>query len=131
MSAPESHPPASFAQILVTPLGDIAELTYDSLDDNQRICQTIDSVRRDDAGAIAVFLGTTRDNFQGEVEALCARHMSVNNEFTQPIILMFAFPSRRWVVPRMLDAGIRPQIRQGCDSPGVSSIHSTCHKNDV
>jgi molybdopterin synthase catalytic subunit len=87
MSAPESRPPTSFAQILVTPLGDIAELTYDSLDDNQRICQIIDSVRRDDAGAIAVFLGTTRDNFQGEVEALCAHHISVDNEFTQPIIL--------------------------------------------
>jgi len=67
MSTLESRPPTSFAQILVTPLGDIAELTYDSLDDNQRICQTIDSVRRDDAGAIALFLGTTRDNFQDKV----------------------------------------------------------------
>jgi len=38
-----------------------------TFDDNQRVCQTIDSVRRDDAGAIAVFLGTTRDNFQDKI----------------------------------------------------------------
>ena len=68
--APEGRPPTSFAQRLITPLGDIAELTYDSLDGNQRIRQTIDCVRRDDAGAIAVFLGTTRDNFQGEFDVL-------------------------------------------------------------
>lgn len=65
---PEAQSPKSFAQRLITPLGDIAELTYDPLDENQRICQTIDCVKRDDAGAIAVFLGTTRDKFQGEFE---------------------------------------------------------------
>lgn len=60
-------PPTSYAQRIETAYGDIAELTYESLDEHNRISQAIDCVRRDDAGAITTFLGTTRDNFQGEL----------------------------------------------------------------
>ncbi|KAF8306194.1 hypothetical protein DL93DRAFT_2143994, partial [Clavulina sp. PMI_390] len=62
----DSNPPTSFAQRAESPSGDIAELTYESLDDPKRLCAAIGAVRRDDAGAIATFFGTTRDNFQGK-----------------------------------------------------------------
>lgn len=66
--APEGYPPASFASRIQLPNGDLAELTYDSLDQGGRIQKAIDAVRGDDAGAVAVFLGTTRDNFQGKMQ---------------------------------------------------------------
>lgn len=72
-SATGDHPPASFPQKVVTSCGDIAELTYDSLDEGNRTSQAIDIVRRDDAGAVAVFLGTTRDNFEGKFRAIVYR----------------------------------------------------------
>lgn len=64
--AKDTYPPTSYAASLTTAQGDIAELTYDPLDEGDRIRRTIDRVRRDDAGAVAVFLGTTRDGFQGD-----------------------------------------------------------------
>ncbi|KAG8690419.1 Molybdopterin synthase catalytic subunit [Ceratobasidium sp. 395] len=42
--------------------GDIFSLTYDPLDTSA----IMDSVRDDSAGALAVFVGTTRDNFNGK-----------------------------------------------------------------
>lgn len=43
--------------------GDSFGLTYDPLD----ITAIMDSVRDDGAGALALFVGTTRDNFNGEI----------------------------------------------------------------
>jgi hypothetical protein len=106
----ETHPPKSFAQKLVTPLGDVTELTYDSLDENLRISQTIDFVRRDDAGAIAVFLGTTRDNFQGKFEKFCLlykRYQGVHP--TDDLYLSVStFPSCHFWSCQTLHVGMRP-----------------------
>lgn len=62
MSDPESplNPPASSAAKLKIPEGTFA-LTYDKLDSEA----IIQSVQDDTAGAIAVFIGTTRNSFQG------------------------------------------------------------------
>ncbi|KAG9074519.1 Molybdopterin synthase catalytic subunit [Ceratobasidium sp. 370] len=54
---------ASVALSLVEPAtGDNFALTYDSLD----VSKIMDSVRDDGAGALALFVGTTRDNFNGK-----------------------------------------------------------------
>ena len=62
MSDPESplNPPASSATKLEIAEGTFA-LTYDKLDSEA----IIQSVQDDTAGAIAVFIGTTRNSFQG------------------------------------------------------------------
>lgn len=59
------YPLTSYAASHITPHGDIAQLTYENLDEGDRIKDAIESVKREDAGAVALFLGTTRDNFQG------------------------------------------------------------------
>jgi len=63
-SDPESSaiPPASVAAELRIPEGTF-DLTYDQLDSEA----VIRSVQDDTAGAIAVFIGTTRNSFQGQV----------------------------------------------------------------
>ena len=53
-------PPTSIAAELRTPEGTFV-LTYDKLDSEA----IIQSVQDDAAGAIAVFIGTTRNSFQG------------------------------------------------------------------
>lgn len=53
-------PTASFAALLHSPYGECA-LTYEALD----VQGIIDSVGDDGAGAVAVFIGTTRDSFEG------------------------------------------------------------------
>jgi molybdopterin synthase catalytic subunit len=56
------YPAASTAAKETTALGDTLELTYERLN-----AETITaSVKDDGAGAIALFIGTTRDSFQGE-----------------------------------------------------------------
>lgn len=68
-SKAQSPPPASHAARIDAPSGDITELTYEPLNASN----IIDSVKDDGAGAIAVFIGTTRDSFQGivgEIESL-------------------------------------------------------------
>jgi len=62
MSDPESplNPPASVAAKLQIPEGTFV-LTYDKLDSEA----IIRSVQDDTAGAIAAFIGTTRNSFQG------------------------------------------------------------------
>jgi hypothetical protein len=55
------RPTASTAVREVTDLRDVLELTYEPLD-SQAI---IGSVQDDGAGALAVFIGTTRDTFEG------------------------------------------------------------------
>lgn len=62
ISDPESSvtPPASVAVELQIPEGTFV-LTYDKLDSEA----IIRSVRDDAAGAIAAFIGTTRNSFQG------------------------------------------------------------------
>ena len=64
MSDSESplNPPASIAAKLEIPEGAFV-LTYDKLDSEA----IIQSVQDDTAGAIAVFIGTTRNSFQGEL----------------------------------------------------------------
>jgi hypothetical protein len=56
------YPEASVSAKETTSLGDTLELTYEKLD-TEAITAT---VKDDGAGAIAVFIGTTRDSFQGE-----------------------------------------------------------------
>lgn len=56
------YPEASIAAKETTALGDTLELTYEKLD-AEAITGT---VKDDGAGAIALFIGTTRDSFQGE-----------------------------------------------------------------
>ncbi|KAF9644404.1 molybdenum cofactor synthesis 2 [Thelephora ganbajun] len=58
------NPPASVAVKLEIPEGTFV-LTYDKLDSET----VIQSVQDDTAGAIAVFIGTTRNSFQGQVVA--------------------------------------------------------------
>jgi hypothetical protein len=55
------RPPASTSGRQVTDAGDILELTYDTLDSET----IIKSVQDNGAGAVAVFIGTTRDTFEG------------------------------------------------------------------
>ena len=57
---PPATPPASIAAELQIPEGTFV-LTYDKLDSEA----IIRSVQDDTAGAIAVFIGTTRNSFQG------------------------------------------------------------------
>ena len=66
-SDPESSliPPASVATELRIPEGTFV-LTYDKLDSEA----IIRSVQDDTAGAIAVFIGTTRNSFQGALDTL-------------------------------------------------------------
>ncbi|KAF9518253.1 hypothetical protein BS47DRAFT_1359030 [Hydnum rufescens UP504] len=61
-----SAPPSSYAARNSTPQGDLLELTHDSLDKPSFLNSVVDSVRRDRAGAVALFIGTTRDEFQGK-----------------------------------------------------------------
>ncbi|KAJ9122210.1 hypothetical protein QFC24_004440 [Naganishia onofrii] len=56
------YPEASVAARETTALGDTLELTYEKLD-AEAITRT---VKDDGAGAIALFIGTTRDSFQGK-----------------------------------------------------------------
>lgn len=56
------YPEASVAAKKTTSLGDTLELTYEKLN-TEAITAT---VKDDGAGAIAVFIGTTRDSFQGK-----------------------------------------------------------------
>lgn len=56
------YPAASTAAKETTALGDILELTYERLN-AEMITAT---VKDDGAGAIALFIGTTRDSFQGQ-----------------------------------------------------------------
>jgi molybdopterin synthase catalytic subunit len=56
------YPAASTAAKETTSIGDTLELTYDKL--NAESITT--TVQDDGAGAIALFIGTTRDSFQGE-----------------------------------------------------------------
>mgnify|MGYP002718954343 FL=1 len=60
------YPEASVAAKTTTSFGDILELTYEKLNTEVIIA----SVKDDGAGAIAVFIGTTRDSFQGELRLL-------------------------------------------------------------
>lgn len=60
-----SHP-SSYAARSTTSLGNIVELTFHSLDDNTVVKSIIDLVKDNASGAISLFIGTTRDNFQGE-----------------------------------------------------------------
>ena len=57
------YPEASVAAKTTTSLGDTLELTYEKLN-TEAITAT---VKDDGAGAIAVFIGTTRDSFQGKL----------------------------------------------------------------
>jgi len=59
------NPPASVATKLEIPEGTFA-LTYDKLDSEA----IIRSAQDDSAGAIAVFIGTTRNSFQGVLNNL-------------------------------------------------------------
>jgi hypothetical protein len=61
-----SAPPSSYAARNSTPQGDLLELTHDSLDEPNCLSGIVHSVRRDSAGAVALFIGTTRDEFQGD-----------------------------------------------------------------
>lgn len=56
------YPAASTAAKETTSFGDTLELTYEKL--NAESITT--TVQDDGAGAIALFIGTTRDSFQGE-----------------------------------------------------------------
>ncbi|KAF8327911.1 uncharacterized protein EI90DRAFT_2926973 [Cantharellus anzutake] len=58
--------PLSYAARNTTPLGNIVELTFSSLDGEAVVKSIIDSVKDNASGAIGVFIGTTRDNFQGK-----------------------------------------------------------------
>jgi len=60
-------PPSSYAARNFTERGDLLELTYDSLDEPDFLNRVVDHVRRDSSGAIGLFIGTTRDEFQGKV----------------------------------------------------------------
>lgn len=51
----------SGVDLLTSPEGDMAALTHDVLD----VLKITQSVQSDQAGAIATFIGTTRDNFKG------------------------------------------------------------------
>ena len=62
---PSLIPPASVATELQIPEGTFV-LTYDKLDSEA----IIRSVQDDTAGAIAVFIGTTRNSFQGALKTL-------------------------------------------------------------
>lgn len=59
---PTEYPEASVSAQKTTELGDLLELTYDKLNTEA----IIDSVKDDGAGAIATFIGTTRNSFQGK-----------------------------------------------------------------
>ncbi|KAJ9120837.1 hypothetical protein QFC22_002771 [Naganishia vaughanmartiniae] len=61
-TTPTGYPEASVAAKETTALGDTLELTYEKLD-AEAITGT---VKDDGAGAIALFIGTTRDSFQGK-----------------------------------------------------------------
>jgi molybdopterin synthase catalytic subunit len=69
-------PPASIPVELDTPGGTFV-LTYDNLDSGT----IIQSVQDDTAGAIAVFIGTTRNSFQGESlkPFFCPSHSRVDS----------------------------------------------------
>lgn len=55
------YPEASVSATQSTELGDTLALTYDKLDTEAIVA----SVKDDGAGAIATFIGTTRNTFQG------------------------------------------------------------------
>lgn len=101
MSDPGSslNPPASVAAKLRIPEGTFV-LTYEKLDSEA----IIRSVQDDTAGAIATFIGTTRNSFQG----------------TLPTALPFA-PR----FPRILG------LRSGRDALGIPSVQQTGGKDDV
>ncbi|KAE8255446.1 hypothetical protein A4X13_0g3039 [Tilletia indica] len=54
-------PPSSVSARTTTELGDVAELTYDPIDEGA----VLRAVRDPGAGATCLFVGTTRDEFQG------------------------------------------------------------------
>ncbi|KAK0567215.1 hypothetical protein OC861_002812 [Tilletia horrida] len=54
-------PPSSVSGTTSTTEGDVAQLTYDPIDE----AQVLKAVRDPGAGATCLFVGTTRDNFQG------------------------------------------------------------------
>lgn len=101
MSDPGSslNPPASVAAKLRIPEGTFV-LTYEKLDSEA----IIRSVQDDTAGAIAAFIGTTRNSFQGAL----------------PTALPFA-PR----FPRILG------LRSGRDALGIPSVQQTGGKDDV
>lgn len=64
-----AEPSTSIDVHQVTPAGDVLALTHDPLD-----CMAItNSVGDDGAGAIATFIGTTRDSFEGGQSTMSAR----------------------------------------------------------
>lgn len=61
---------ASIADKLVSELGDIAELTFEKID----VAEVSSRVKSDQAGAVVVFEGTTRDTFQRGRSLMNATH---------------------------------------------------------
>lgn len=92
---PPLNPPASVAAKLEIPEGTFV-LTYDKLN-SERI---IRSVQEDTAGAIAVFIGTTRNSFQGEPVA-------------SPVFCPF-----------------HADLRSDCDAIGIPSVQQNGYEND-
>ena len=64
-----SYPAASRSAKLTNNLGDTFELTYERLDTES----IVNTVKDDGAGAIATFIGTTRNSFQGEHDSTSPR----------------------------------------------------------
>lgn len=97
-SKPSLDPPASVAAKLEIPEGKFV-LTYDKLDSEA----IIQSVRDDTAGAIAVFIGTTRNSFQGALGSFS---------------------------PYVLFTEIAPGFRSGCEAFRIPGVQQNGRKYD-
>ena len=98
-SEPSLNPPASVATKLEIPEGTFV-LTYDKLDSEA----IIRSAQDDTAGAIAVFIGTTRNSFQG-----ASKNSSLFLRALMSIVL---------------------GLRSGCDALGIPSIQHNGYGSD-
>jgi hypothetical protein len=92
--------PASVAAKLQIPEGTFV-LTYEKLDSEA----ILRSVQDDTAGAIAAFIGTTRNSFQG----------TSHNSSVRPVLFMRVFLGRS---------------RSGCYAFGIPSVQQTGGKDD-
>ena len=97
-SKPSLNPPASVPAKLVIPEGTFV-LTYDKLDSEA----IIQSVKDDAAGAIAIFIGTTRNSFQG-----ASGSFSFSVLFTE----------------------VTPGLRSGCEAFRIPGVQQNGHKCD-
>ena len=114
-------PPSSYAARNLTERGDLLELTYESLDEPDFLNRVVDHVRRDSSGAIGLFIGTTRDEFQGDSQQgfprpLCYHFVPCLRVFSTCVVLA-------------LYESHAPSNRKSGDAIRVPSIHASRNEN--